>query len=73
MLLHALQVPYGPAAHAVPARAALPGSTVGEVAKAHGIKVETLWMLNAGFDPTGQLPPEELTDKALFFKTLLLQ
>ena len=48
-------------------------STVGDVAKAHGIKVETLWMLNAGFDPTGQLPPAELTDKALFFKTLPLQ
>ena len=48
-------------------------STVGDVAKAHGIKVESLWMLNAGFDPTGQLPPTELTDKALFFKTLLLQ
>jgi hypothetical protein len=47
--------------------------TVGEVAKAYGIKVETLWMLNAGFDPTGQLPPAELTDKALFFKTLPLK
>jgi len=41
-------------------------STVGDVAKAHGIKVELLWMLNAGFDPTGQLPEAELTDKALF-------
>ncbi len=49
------------------------GSTVGDVAKANGIKVETLWMLNAGFDPTGQLPPAELTDKALFFKTLPLK
>jgi len=48
-------------------------STVGDVAKAHGIKVESLWMLNAGFDPTGQLPPTELTDKALFFKTLPLK
>ena len=48
-------------------------STVGEVAKAHSIKVETLWMLNAGFDPTGQLPSAELTDKALFFKTLPLK
>ena len=35
-------------------------STVGDVAKAHGIKVETLWMLNAGFDPAGQLPEAEL-------------
>jgi hypothetical protein len=52
----------------------LPSSaTVGEVAKAHCIKVETLWMLNAGFDPTGQLPPAELTDKSLFFKTLPLK
>ncbi len=51
----------------------LPSSaTVWDVAKAHGIKVETLWMLNAGFDPTGQLPPAELTDKTLFFKTLPL-
>ena len=48
-------------------------STVGDVAKAHGIKVELLWMLNAGFDPTGQLPEAELTDKALFFKTLPLK
>jgi hypothetical protein len=48
-------------------------ATVGDVAKAHSIKVETLWMLNAGFDPTGQLPPTELTDQALFFKTLPLQ
>ena len=42
-------------------------ATVGEVAKAYSIKVETLWMLNAGEDPTCQLPPAELTDKALFF------
>jgi hypothetical protein len=48
-------------------------ANVGEVAKAYGIKVETLWMLNAGFDPTGQLPPVELTDKELFFKTLPLK
>jgi hypothetical protein len=30
-------------------------------------------MLNAGFDPTGQLLPAELTYKALFFKTLPLK
>jgi hypothetical protein len=48
-------------------------STVEEVAKAHGMTVETLWMLNAGFDPTCQLPRTELTDKALFFKTLALK
>ena len=48
-------------------------ATVGEVAKAYSIKVETLWTLNAGEDPTGQLPPAELTDKALFFKTLPLK
>jgi hypothetical protein len=48
-------------------------STVRDVAKAHSIKVELLWMLNAGFDPTGQLPPTELTDQALFFKTLPLK
>jgi hypothetical protein len=48
-------------------------STVGDVAKAHSIKVETLWMLNAGFDPTGQLPPTELTNQAHFFKTFPLQ
>ena len=48
-------------------------STVGDVAKAYRMKVETLWMLNAGFDPTCQLPAAELTDKALFFKTLPLK
>ena len=48
-------------------------ATVGDVAKAHSIKVETLWMLNAGIDPTGQLPTTGLTDQALFFKTLPLQ
>jgi hypothetical protein len=48
-------------------------ATVGDVAKAHSIQVETLWMLNAEFDPTGQLPPAELTDKVLFFKTLQLK
>jgi hypothetical protein len=48
-------------------------STLGKVAEAHSMKVETLWMLNAGFDPTGQLPRTELTDKALFFKTLPLK
>jgi hypothetical protein len=52
----------------------LPSSAnVGEVAKVHGIKVETLWMLNAGVDPTSQLPSAELTDKTLFFKTLPLK
>jgi hypothetical protein len=25
-------------------------SSVGDIANAHSIKVETLWMLNAGFD-----------------------
>jgi hypothetical protein len=48
-------------------------SSVWDVAKAHSIKVETLWMLNDEFYPTGQLPPTELTDQALFFKTLPLQ
>ena len=48
-------------------------STVGDVAKAYRMKVETLWTLNAGFDPTGQLPSAELTDKSLFFKTLPLK
>ena len=48
-------------------------STVWDVAKTHSIKVETLWMLNAGFDPTRQLPAAELTEKALFFKTLPLK
>jgi hypothetical protein len=48
-------------------------STVGDVVKAYSMKVETLWTLNAGFDPTGQLPAAELTDKALFFKTLSLK
>jgi hypothetical protein len=51
----------------------LPSSaTVGEVAKAHCIKVETLWMLNSGFDPTCQLPPGA-DRQTLFFKTLLLK
>jgi hypothetical protein len=51
----------------------LSASTVGNVAEAHSIKVETLWMLNAGSDPTGQLLPTELTDQAVFFKTLPLK
>ena len=47
----------------------LPSSaTVKEVAETYDMKVETLWMLNAGFDPTGQLPREELTDDALLYK-----
>ena len=46
----------------------LPSSaTVAEVAKAYGMRVETLWMLNAGSDPTGHLQPLELTDRALFY------
>ncbi len=49
----------------------LPSSST--VEEAHGMKVETFWMLNAGFDPTGQLPLTELPDKALFFKTLALK
>ena len=48
-------------------------STVGKVAKAHSMKVETLWMMNAGFDPTGQLLRTELADNTLFFKTLPLK
>ena len=52
----------------------LPSSaTVAEVTKAYGMRVETLWMLNAGSDPTGHLPPLELTDRAHFYKSLPLQ
>ena len=44
-------------------------STVGDVCRQHGLKVQTFWALNAGNDPSGQFGSEELTDASLFKKT----
>jgi hypothetical protein len=45
-------------------------STVGDVCREYGLKVQTFWALNAGNDPTGQFGSEELTDDSLGHRTI---